>query len=105
MEEDFLRRGLSTNTACVSNLKNLVLSVWSVVFVGTTEYTEYTEREGAAAGVLCLCSQLSGICANLRNLRFPPLPGHPSVVPFLFCFFLGVLGGSFQDKKLKGGLK
>jgi hypothetical protein len=31
-----------------------VCSVWSVVFVGTTEYTEYTEREGVAAGVFCI---------------------------------------------------
>jgi hypothetical protein len=80
MEEVFLRRGLSMNTACVRVLKNLVLSVWSVwsvVFVGTTEYTEYTEREGAVAGVLCLRGQFSGICVNLRNLRFPPLLGHP----------------------------
>jgi hypothetical protein len=64
-------------TASLANpLPNKFLSVFSASPVRLAPPCE-------TSVVLHLCGQLSGICANLRNLRFPPLLGHPCLSVFI----------------------
>ncbi len=46
-------------------------------FVGLEWHAALSAMGRVMKNLVNLCGQLSGICVNLRNLRFPPLPGHP----------------------------
>jgi hypothetical protein len=52
-------------------------------FVGLEWHAALSAIGRVMKNLVNLCGQLSGICANLRNLRFPPLPGHPCLSVFI----------------------